>query len=161
MSAAGTSSPAAAVPGVTEKERFEAELEFVQALANPEYLHHLAQNRYLDDPDFLAFLEYLQYWREPRYCKYLQFPHCLRMLELLDNEAFRTALKRAASAIVASSEGSEAADALGISPAGPAASCEANASESCASLESRRPTVGMTGSEPSSSMFTRSSGMPT
>ena len=89
---AGTS---AAVPGVTEKERFEAELEFVQALANPEYLHHLAQNRYLDDPDFLAFLEYLQYWREPRYCKYLQFPHCLRMLELLDNEAFRTALKRA------------------------------------------------------------------
>ena len=95
MSAAGTSSPTAAVPGVTEKERFEAELEFVQALANPEYLHHLAQNRYLDDPDFLAFLEYLQYWREPRYCKYLQFPHCLRMLELLDNEAFRTALKRA------------------------------------------------------------------
>ena len=92
MSDAGTS---AAVPGVTEKERFEAELEFVQALANPEYLHHLAQNRYLDDPDFLAFLEYLQYWREPRYCKYLQFPHCLRMLELLDNEAFRTALKRA------------------------------------------------------------------
>lgn len=92
---AGTSSPTAAVPGVTEKERFEAELEFVQALANPEYLHHLAQNRYLDDPDFLAFLEYLQYWREPRYCKYLQFPHCLRMLELLDNEAFRTALKRA------------------------------------------------------------------
>ena len=96
MSAAGTSSPTRApVPGVTEKERFEAELEFVQALANPEYLHHLAQNRYLDDPDFLAFLEYLQYWREPRYCKYLQFPHCLRMLELLDNEAFRTALKRA------------------------------------------------------------------
>ena len=91
MAGAGTS----AVPGVTEKERFEAELEFVQALANPEYLHHLAQNRYLDDPDFLAFLEYLQYWREPRYCKYLQFPHCLRMLELLDNEAFRTALKRA------------------------------------------------------------------
>ena len=91
MADAGTS----AVPGVTEKERFEAELEFVQALANPEYLHHLAQNRYLDDPDFLAFLEYLQYWREPRYCKYLQFPHCLRMLELLDNEAFRTALKRA------------------------------------------------------------------
>ena len=93
--AGSASSPTAAVPGVTEKERFEAELEFVQALANPEYLHHLAQNRYLDDPDFLAFLEYLQYWREPRYCKYLQFPHCLRMLELLDNEAFRTALKRA------------------------------------------------------------------
>ena len=33
------------------KRRFETELEFVQALANPEYLHHLAQNLYFDDPD--------------------------------------------------------------------------------------------------------------
>ena len=65
---------------------FEAELEFVQALANPEYLHHLAQNGVPRVPAVLA---------RAAPCKYLQFPHCLRMLELLDNEAFRTALKRA------------------------------------------------------------------
>ena len=82
------------MPGVTEQERFEAELEFVQALANPEYLHHLAQNRYLGDPDFLAFLSTCSTGASGN-CKYLQFPHCLRMLELLDNGAFRTALKRA------------------------------------------------------------------
>ena len=49
------------------KRRFEAELEFVQALANPEYLHHLAQNLYFDDPDFRAYLEYLQYPGYPWY----------------------------------------------------------------------------------------------
>ena len=85
----------------------QAELEFVQALASPEYLHctperalpclparlashtdrargaDLAQHRYLDDPRFIAYLGYLQYWRRPPYCTYLVFPHCLRMLELL------------------------------------------------------------------------------
>ncbi len=43
----------------------------------------LAQHRYLDDPRFVAYLGYLQYWRRPPYCTYLVFPHCLRMLELL------------------------------------------------------------------------------
>ena len=70
------------------------ELEFVQGLANPEYLHYLAQNRYLDDADFIEYLEYLQYWRTLPYCNYLVFPHCLRMLELLQQESFRVALKR-------------------------------------------------------------------
>mmetsp|Transcript_39498 Transcript_39498/g.65504 ORF Transcript_39498/g.65504 Transcript_39498/m.65504 type:complete len:110 (-) Transcript_39498:109-438(-) len=78
----------------SNRERFEAELEFVQALANPEYLHYLAQNRYFDDDAFVRYLCYLQYWREPRYCRYLVFPHCLRMLELLQTASFRSALKR-------------------------------------------------------------------
>ena len=78
-----------------EKLRFEAELEFVQSLANADYLHHLAQNRYFDDPAFVEYLAYLQYWRAPPYCMSLVFPHCRRMLELLQKEAFRTALKRA------------------------------------------------------------------
>jgi mediator of RNA polymerase II transcription subunit 31 len=77
-----------------EKVRFETELEFVQALANPEYLHHLAQNRYFDDPKFVDYLDYLQYWREMPYCQYLVFPQCLRMLELLQTDAFVAALKR-------------------------------------------------------------------
>lgn len=73
----------------------QAELEFVQSLANTEYLHYLAQNRYLDDPAFVEYLDYLQYWREPRFCQYIVFPHCLRMLELLQQPSFRAALKRA------------------------------------------------------------------
>jgi len=78
------------------KRRFEAELEFVQALANPEYLHHLAQNLYFDDPDFRAYLEYLQYWRELPYCLHIVFPHCLAMLELLvKDDGFIDLLKRA------------------------------------------------------------------
>lgn len=77
-----------------ERVRFEAELEFVQSLANPEYLHFLAQNRYFDDPQFVDYLEYLQYWREPPYCLHLAFPHCLRMLELLQTEKFVAGLKR-------------------------------------------------------------------
>jgi len=78
----------------SEKELFEAELEFVQALANPEYLHYLAQNRYFDDDEFIAYLEYLQYWARPPYVQYLVFPHCLRFLELLQGVAFRAELKR-------------------------------------------------------------------
>ena len=57
------------LPAVAQR-RFETELEFVQALANPEYLHFLAQNLYFDDPAFRDYLVYLQYWREPRYCKF-------------------------------------------------------------------------------------------
>jgi len=79
----------------SEKERFEAELEFVQSLANPEYLHYLAQNRYLDDPAFVEHIDYLRYWAGPNYCHYIVFPHCLRMLELLQQPSFRAALKRA------------------------------------------------------------------
>ena len=75
--------------------RAQAELEFVQALANPEYLHYLAQHRYFDDPAFISYLEYLRYWREHPYCLYVAFPHCLRMLELLQTASFVDALKRA------------------------------------------------------------------
>ena len=79
-----------------EQLRFETELEFVQALANPDYLHHLAQNLYFDDPAFRDYLVYLQYWRELPYCLHIVFPHCLQMLELLvQDDGFVDALKRA------------------------------------------------------------------
>ncbi|KAJ8906769.1 hypothetical protein NDN08_003257 [Rhodosorus marinus] len=74
--------------------RFETELEFVQCLASPGYLHYLAQNRFFEDKDFLDYLKYLQYWRLPSYAKFIVFPHCLYFLRLLQEEEFREALKR-------------------------------------------------------------------
>ncbi|GAB2272656.1 Mediator of RNA polymerase II transcription subunit 31, partial [Dionaea muscipula] len=68
------------------RQRFLLELEFVQCLANPTYIHYLAQNRYFDDEAFIGYLKYLQYWQRPEY------PHCLYFLELLQNSSFRTAM---------------------------------------------------------------------
>mmetsp|Transcript_4901 Transcript_4901/g.5422 ORF Transcript_4901/g.5422 Transcript_4901/m.5422 type:complete len:136 (-) Transcript_4901:490-897(-) len=69
--------------------RWEIELEFVQSLANIQYLNHLAQNNYLSNPEFLNYIEYLNYWKEPEYSKYLVYPNCLHILTLLQNEEFR------------------------------------------------------------------------
>lgn len=55
------------------RERFEIELEFVQSLANPYYLHSLAQQNILDQPAFINFLDYLQYWREKDYARFIQY----------------------------------------------------------------------------------------
>ncbi|ODQ79046.1 hypothetical protein BABINDRAFT_162118 [Babjeviella inositovora NRRL Y-12698] len=75
--------------------RWEIELEFVQALANIQYLNFLAQNKYLSDPQFLSYLKYLEYWRHPDYAKFLVYPNCLHILTLLQNEEFRTQILRA------------------------------------------------------------------
>ena len=53
-------------------ERFELELEFVQALANPYYLQSLAQQNILNQPAFVNYLEYLLYWKEREYAKFIQ-----------------------------------------------------------------------------------------
>jgi mediator of RNA polymerase II transcription subunit 31 len=69
--------------------RFELELEFVQALASPAYLHFLATAKsgdglLLQDAEFRAFLRYLSTtWRQPAYSRFLNFPHALYFLELL------------------------------------------------------------------------------
>ncbi|KAE8448774.1 suppressor of hpr1 [Mollisiaceae sp. DMI_Dod_QoI] len=71
--------------------RFEIELEFVQSLASPLYLNHLAAMKYFENPAFVAYLSYLQYWSHPPYSKYLMYPGpTLRNLELLQQERFRT-----------------------------------------------------------------------
>ncbi|GKT42683.1 mediator of RNA polymerase II transcription subunit 31 [Colletotrichum spaethianum] len=70
--------------------RFEIELEFVQSLANPLYLNHLATQKLLNRPEFVAYLAYLQYWSRPPYLKYLMYPGpTLKHLELLQQEQFR------------------------------------------------------------------------
>ncbi|KAK3033216.1 hypothetical protein RJ639_033096 [Escallonia herrerae] len=43
------------------RQRFLLELEFVQCLANPTYIHYLAQNRYFEDEAFIGYLKYLMY----------------------------------------------------------------------------------------------------
>jgi len=45
--------------------------QFVQCLSNPLYLNHLATQKLLDSPEFVAYLRYLQYFRRPEYIKYL------------------------------------------------------------------------------------------
>lgn len=70
--------------------RFELELEFLQCLASPAYLHHLATTGMLNDPQLLLFLEYLKYWKQPEYVRYVTFPHAFYFLDLLTtNERFR------------------------------------------------------------------------
>ena len=76
-----------------EDRRFLLELEFVQCLANPAYLHFLAQHGLLDKPGFVNYLEYLMYWKQPQYGRYLQYPHCLFFLDLLQEQEYRAALK--------------------------------------------------------------------
>ncbi|XP_059460375.1 mediator of RNA polymerase II transcription subunit 31 [Corylus avellana] len=74
------------------RQRFLLELEFIQCLANPTYIHYLAQNRYFEDEAFIGYLQYLQYWQQPEYVKFIMYPHCLYFLELLQNASFRSAM---------------------------------------------------------------------
>jgi mediator of RNA polymerase II transcription subunit 31 len=78
--------------GEEERQRFLLELEFVQQLANPQYLHFLALNRYFQDKSFVNYLKYLQYWKKQEYAKFLVYPHCLFFLDLLQHEQFRNEL---------------------------------------------------------------------
>lgn len=78
-----------------DKIRFQVELEFVQCLANPNYLNFLAQRGYFKDQAFVNYLKYLEYWREPEYAKHLKYPYCLFFLDLLQTEYFRKELANA------------------------------------------------------------------
>lgn len=60
-------------PRAANRARFELELEFVQALANPFYLHSLAQQNILSQPAFVNFLKYLLYWKEKDYARFIQY----------------------------------------------------------------------------------------
>ena len=55
------------------RARFELELEFVQSLANPFYLHSLAQQNILEQPAFVNFLKYLLYFKEKDYARFIQY----------------------------------------------------------------------------------------
>lgn len=80
-SAISSSSSSSSLP--SDRDRFELELEFVQCLASPAYLHYLATSGILYQSTFLDFLRYLRYWKLPQYAKYLTYPNCLYFLDLL------------------------------------------------------------------------------
>ncbi|KAK7914427.1 mediator of RNA polymerase II transcription subunit 31 [Apiospora marii] len=90
MSQSPPNPPAEDEPKYGGYSRFEIELEFVQSLANPFYLNHLASQKLLSEPTFVAYLDYLQYWNKPPYLKFLTYPGpTLKHLELLQQEKFR------------------------------------------------------------------------
>ncbi|BAM41011.1 SOH1-like protein [Theileria orientalis strain Shintoku] len=68
--------------------RFEVELEFVQCLSNVYYLKYLKNRGYFEDERFRAYLFYLQYWRTREYIKYIKYPYCVKILELLMDDDF-------------------------------------------------------------------------
>ncbi|KAJ3090461.1 hypothetical protein HK102_003678 [Quaeritorhiza haematococci] len=79
--------------------RFQIELEFVQCLANPQYLQFLAQQQYFNDEAFVNYLKYLKYWQRPEYAKFIIYPYCLELLELLQHPSFREAVASAETAL--------------------------------------------------------------
>ncbi|TFL04802.1 SOH1-domain-containing protein [Pterulicium gracile] len=78
---------------VANRSRFELELEFVQSLANPYYLHSLAQQNILEQPSFINYLRYLQYWKDKEYARFIHYPHALHHLDLLQHAKFRAEIK--------------------------------------------------------------------
>ncbi|KAG2358949.1 SOH1-domain-containing protein [Suillus spraguei] len=81
-------------PRATNRDKFELELEFVQSLANPYYLHSLAQQNILDQPAFINYLQYLTYWKEKDYARFIHYPHALHHLDLLQHAQFRSEMKK-------------------------------------------------------------------
>jgi mediator of RNA polymerase II transcription subunit 31 len=103
-------------PRTLNRARFELELEFVQSLANPFYIHSLAQQNILEQPTFINFLKYLLYFKEKDYARFIQsdfgvhiimliilmftcvrscsYPHALHHLDLLQHARFRSEMKK-------------------------------------------------------------------
>ena len=77
------------------------------SLANPRYIHHLAKEKFLDDPSFVAYLDYLQYWREPAYARFLHYPHALYFLGQLQRPEFRKAMAKRGHIVGAADEDPE------------------------------------------------------
>lgn len=110
MSDQQTASPSSD-PRTINRARLELELEFVQSLANPFYIHSLAQQNILEQPTFINFLKYLLYFKDKNYARFIQsdfvvhfftsshvplcrYPHALHHLDLLQHAQFRSEMKR-------------------------------------------------------------------
>ena len=72
--------------------RFMQDLEFIQCLSNPFYLHYLSNSNYFKEPEFLNYLSYLQYFKKKEYMKYITYSRSLVFLDLIQYDFFRQAL---------------------------------------------------------------------
>lgn len=65
-------------------DRLTLELEFLQLLADPLYVHSLAAESKLDNPGFLAYIRYLhETYSQPQYAHLLLYPLGLSMARAL------------------------------------------------------------------------------
>ena len=83
---------------MTETEKLKIleltqDLEFVQLLANPNYIKYLNERNYFEDQAFLNYLNYLSYLKNPDYLKFIEYDNGLIMLDLLQLEIFRKEIK--------------------------------------------------------------------
>jgi mediator of RNA polymerase II transcription subunit 31 len=63
--------------------QFLQDSEFVQALANPDYVVWIAREGYLRRGDFVNYLQYLNYMTSPQYSVHLNYTKGLDVLEIL------------------------------------------------------------------------------
>jgi mediator of RNA polymerase II transcription subunit 31 len=77
----------------SEELRFFVEAEFVQALANIDYVVWLAKQGYFEDSAFLNFLQYLEYFKLSEYAMHLTYHRGVEVLSLLLNEKVREVLR--------------------------------------------------------------------
>ncbi|XP_046554662.1 mediator of RNA polymerase II transcription subunit 31-like [Haliotis rubra] len=70
-----------------QRIRFQVELEFVQCLANPNYLNFLAQRGYFKENYFINYLKYLLYWKEPKYARYINQRKRMSLLQAQADQA--------------------------------------------------------------------------
>ena len=59
---------------------------------HPLLIADLASTGAMDDPAFIAYLEYLRYWEQPQYAKFVHYPHAFYFLEQLRRPEFRKAM---------------------------------------------------------------------
>ncbi len=76
-----------------EITRFQYDYEFLQSLTNHQYLKHIRDEGYFEQPAFVNYLQHLTYWRKPEFLKYLRVPRCLDLLDSLLNPDVRAELK--------------------------------------------------------------------
>ena len=70
-------------PEALPPNRFELELEFLQSLASPAYIHYLSTS----EDDLVSLQPFLRYlrdtWTKPEYVRFVQYPDCLYFLDML------------------------------------------------------------------------------